>query len=84
MPLNAILFIYIATNWDVPLSVDASGHAVPNPLGIALIPDVERQTYYENILVDLSHETDIRMVNFLRDSIDVFLHSISKKLKVNL
>jgi Fic family protein len=50
---------------------------------IALIPDVERQTYYENILVDLSHETDVRMVNFLKDSIDVFLHSMSKKLRVN-
>ena len=30
----------VATNWDVPASVDASGHAVPNLLGIALIPDV--------------------------------------------
>jgi hypothetical protein len=30
----------IAANWDVPVAVDPSGHAVPNSLGIASIPDV--------------------------------------------
>ncbi|MBU1238351.1 Fic family protein [Myxococcota bacterium] len=51
---------------------------------VALIPDVERQTYYDNIQVDLTHDSDIRMVNFLNESICLFLNAIAKRLNMNI
>ncbi len=39
-----------AGNWDCPVSVHASGHAVPNNIGIAEIPDVNEATHWNPIL----------------------------------
>ncbi len=51
---------------------------------VAVIPAVERQTYYDNIQMDLTHDSDVRMINFLNDSIKMFLYSVSKKLNVDI
>ncbi|MGM0596269.1 MAG: Fic family protein [Myxococcota bacterium] len=46
----------------------------------AMIPAVERQQYYDNIDMDLTHDNDIQMVNFLSKTIFMYLDSIEKKL----
>ena len=47
---------------------------------MVMVPAVERQTYYDNIQADLSHDSDVRMVNFLAETINQYIVSISKRL----
>ncbi|MBN2723714.1 MAG: Fic family protein [Deltaproteobacteria bacterium] len=45
-----------------------------------MIPSVERQTYYDNIQSDLIHDSDVRMVNFLSETLVNYLNTVIKKL----